>query len=43
MDILVLSLVARLVVTGGIWMATRGTKPVDDHSAVGNPPQEPPN
>lgn len=32
MDILVLSLVAGLVVAGGIWMATRDTKPVD-HSA----------
>ena len=33
MDILVLSLVAGLVVAGGIWMATRDTKSMDDHSA----------
>ena len=31
MEILVLSLVAGLVVAGGVWMATRETKP------VGNP------
>lgn len=31
MDILVLSLVAGLVVGGGIWMATRETKPVEKH------------
>lgn len=29
MDILVLSLIAGMVVVGGIWMATRDTKPVD--------------
>jgi hypothetical protein len=29
MDILVLSLVAGLVVAGGIWMATRESKPAD--------------
>lgn len=28
MDILVLSIVAGLVVVGGLWMATRDTKPV---------------
>ncbi len=33
MDILVLSLVAGLVVAGGIWMATRDTKSEQDHSA----------
>jgi len=35
MDILVLSIVAGLVVIGGIWMVTRETKPevkhLDDH------------
>lgn len=31
MDILVLSLVAGLVVAGGIWMATRDTKPAAKH------------
>lgn len=29
MDILVLSLVAGMVVLGGIWLATRDTKPPD--------------
>lgn len=33
MDILVLSLVAGLVVAGGIWMATRDTKSESDHPA----------
>ena len=32
MEILVLSLVAGLVVVGGLWMATRDTKPVEEHS-----------
>lgn len=31
MDILILSIVAGLVVIGGIWMATRDTKPADKH------------
>lgn len=31
MDILVLSLVAGLVVAGGLWMATRDTKPEEKH------------
>lgn len=31
MDILVLSLVAGLVVAGGVWMATRETKGESDH------------
>lgn len=31
MDILVLSIVAGLVVIGGIWMATRDSKPEDKH------------
>jgi len=31
MEILVLSLVAGLVVIGGLWMATRDTKPVEKH------------
>ena len=31
MDILVLSLVAGLVVVGGIWMATRDSKPDVKH------------
>lgn len=35
-----LSLVAGLVVAGGIWMATQDTKPADNHPAVGNTPQE---
>lgn len=35
MDILVLSLVAGLVVAGGIWMATRDTKP--SNSSKENP------
>lgn len=30
MEILVLSLVAGMVVAGGLWMATRETKPADD-------------
>ena len=30
MDILVLSIIAGLVVAGGIWMATRPTKPKDN-------------
>ena len=29
MDIVVLSLIAGLVVAGGIWMATRDTRPPD--------------
>jgi hypothetical protein len=33
MDILVLSLVSGLVVAGGIWMATRDTKPAGAASA----------
>ncbi len=33
MEILVLSLVAGLVVIGGLWLATRDTKPVEkDHA-----------
>lgn len=31
MDILVLSIVAGLVVAGGIWVATRDTKSSDQH------------
>ena len=31
MDILVLSLVAGLVVAGGLWLASRDTKPVANH------------
>jgi hypothetical protein len=38
MEILILSLVAGLVVIGGLWMATRDTKPVekisDRHNAA---------
>ena len=31
MEILILSIVAGLVVIGGIWMATSDTKPVEKH------------
>lgn len=31
MEILVLSIVAGLVVIGGVWMATRETKPAEKH------------
>ena len=37
-QILILSLVAGLVVVGGVWMATRDTKPVDKQSDGNNPP-----
>lgn len=37
MEILVLSLVAGLVVIGGVWMATRDTKPVEKHADVQHP------
>ena len=32
MEILFLSFIAGLVVVGGVWMATRDTKPVEDSS-----------
>jgi hypothetical protein len=31
MDILVLSIVAGLVALGGLWLASRDTKPTDKH------------
>lgn len=34
-DILVLSLIAGLVVAGGLWMATRDTGPSEPHSKRG--------
>lgn len=39
MEILVLSLVAGMVVAGGVWMATRETKPVSSKLERKNPPK----
>lgn len=36
MEIIVLSLVAGLVVAGGVWMATRESPPADNHRAKGD-------
>ena len=36
MDILILSLVAGLIAVGGLWVASRDTKPTEKHEAHPN-------